>query len=281
MTNLLVQNNFSKAARSYQAHAKVQYEIGQRLLERFDYYTLEPKHILDLGAGPGLFSHALKKRFPKSLVTALDCSSLMLKKIKRKWLTKINKVAADMSCLPFKNDSFDIIFANQSIHWANDYQLLFKDISRILKPGGVFVFSTLGPDTFKEIKLSWHDVDHYSHVKDFSDMHLLGDVLLKSNFSEPVVDMEYITVRYKNVKSMAEDLKAQGVQHHGEQANKGLMSPRRWHQYTKNYESLRDQDSLLPLTYEVVYGQAWGQQLKQSIGTNGEVIVPIRSMFKR
>jgi len=280
MANLLVQNNFSRAANSYQEHAKVQFEIGQRLIERFDYYSLDPQHILDIGCGPGIFSHQLKKRFPKSLVTAFDNSSSMLQKIKQKWRYKIAKVAGDMESLPFKNNSFDIIFANQSIHWADDYNLLFKEISRILKPTGVLVFSTLGPDTFKEIRQSWQGVDEYSHVNNFQDMHLLGDLLLKSKFSEPVVDMEYITVRYPSVKAMANDLKSQGVQHQGEKANKGLMSPRRWQQYTKNYELLRDQDNLLPLTYEVVYGQAWGFELKQSIGNNGEVIVPI-SVLKR
>lgn len=275
MHHSLVRTRFSKAANSYAKNAKVQYEIGSRLYERFNYYHIEPSHILDLGSGPGIFTHHLKKRFPKSLVTAFDLSELMLKKIKRKWLSPITKVAGDMSALPFKSDAFDVIYANQVIHWASTQENLFKEIARVLKPSGVFVFSTLGPDTFKEIKEAWQGLDVFTHVNNFPDMHLVGDNLLKSGFSEPVMDMEYITLRYTNTKAMAKDLKSQGVSHVSPTARKGLMSPRQWQQFSKAYEQFRDEDNLLHLTYEVLYGQAWGQELKQSINKKGEISVPI------
>lgn len=281
MNKNLIKSRFSRASDSYLNHAKIQGEIGARLSERFDYYTLTPSNVLDLGAGPGLFSHQLKARYPKSQVTAFDLSESMLKKIKKKWRKPLNKVMGDLATLPFKDDAFDVIFANQVIHWIEDKPLLFKEIFRILNPKGVFVFSTLGPDTFKEIKEAWKSIDAFSHVNHFDDMHVLGDVLLASNFNEPVMDMEYITLRYSTTKSMAKDLKYQGVSHVSPTARKGLMTPRLWQKFTNAYEKFRDEAHLLPLTYEVLYGQAWGKELKQSINSKGEVIVPLSTLLRR
>jgi malonyl-CoA O-methyltransferase len=275
VSHSIIQTRFSNSSHTYQETAKIQSEIGRRLCDRFDYYTIEPTRILDLGAGPGIFSLALKKRFPKAHVTAFDLSHEMLKQVKSSWRRPVRKVAGDMQSLPFKSDSFDVIFSNQVIHWAQDCVALFKEVKRVLTTSGVFVFSTLGPDTFHEIRIAWQGVDEYSHVNAFVDLHAIGDELINAGFAEPVMDMERISVRYSSVKSLAKDLKAQGVQHHGQAARQGLMSPKVWRQFNDNYERFRDQYGLLPLSYEVVYGQAWGQAPKQSINQDGDVMVPL------
>ena len=143
------------------------------------------------------------------------------------------------------------------------------------------MFTTLGPDTFLEIRQAWQGVDDYSHVNTFPDLHAVGDELLNTGFAEPVMDMERITVRYQTVKSLAKDLKAQGVQHNAKTARQGLMSPKTWQRFVEKYEQFRDQDNLLPLSYEVVYGQAWGQLPKQLMSSEGEVMVPISQLRRR
>ena len=280
MANLHIQSNFDVAAKQYQQFAQIQKEIGKRLLERFDYYNITPDKVLDLGAGPGCFSHQLKQLFRKSQVIAYDISWQMLTQIKRKWRFPIDRTVGCMQQLPFGNDVFDVIFANQVIHWADDPKQLFAEISRVLKPGGVFVFSTLGPDTFQEIRQAWLEIDDHSHVNQFTDMHLYGDAMSKANMSDPVVDMEYITMRYDSVNEIARDLKAQGVQHTGQHAKRGLTTPRQWRQFQKNYEKCRDQDNKLPLTYEVIYGQAWGKAT-QSDQSKAEIVVPISQLRRK
>lgn len=275
-----IQANFSKAAKDYSAHAKVQQEIGRRLMQRFDYYKLKPERALDLGAGTGYFSQQLKKRFNQCQVVAFDLSESMLKKIKKGILKPVSRVKGCMTRLPFKTNSYDIVFANQVIHWHADYLTLFKEIARVLKPSGVFVFSTLGPDTFIELKQAWAEVDEYQHAYSFVDMHLLGDALLKAGMAEPVVDMEYLTARYQEIKTLARDLKAQGVQHNTSRARQGLTTPSQWSAFSNAYDKYRDEDGLLPLSYEVIYGQAWGQALQQSLSANGEVVVPIAQLKK-
>ncbi len=250
-------DSFSKAAQYYQKHAIVQKEIGMRLLTRLDYFKLSPEKILDLGAGPGGFTLALKKRYPKAQVIATDLSFDMLSLLKKTFFSYKDKLVSDMDKLAFKDSQFDLVFANQLLHWSHDLSVTMKEIKRILKPGGLLLFSTLGPDTFKEVKNAWMHVDNYAHVNTFLDMHDFGDILMRCRFVDVVVDMEYLTARYQSVLSIAKDLKAQGVKNIHNERRRGLTTKNQWQKFTHQYELQRTESGHLPLTYEVVYGQAF------------------------
>lgn len=278
----LVARNFSRASQTYLAHAKLQQEVGNRLLQRFDYLKINPARILDLGAGPGVFTRALAQRFPHASVIATDISSAMLGNIRRRWRYNPLKVTADMAFLPFSANAFDVIFANQVLHWGVFGAPLFQELHRTLAPGGVLLFSTLGPDTFEQLKNAWAQVDNYSHLHHFHDMHLWGDLLLKTRYQEPVVDMEKITVRYQSLKQLVKDLRYQGVQLSPDKTNKGLVTPARWKAFEAAYEHYRDQDGLLPLTYEVIYGQAWGgREVVKAKHNNDEVAIPLARLVRK
>lgn len=257
MFNKKILTSFEQAAPTYKKAAVVQKEIGTRLLERLQYFKIKPQTILDLGAGPGILTHGLKSAYPKAQVVAFDLSTAMLQQIRYRFRRYKQAVAGDMSQLPFADNQFDLVFANQILHWATDLAACLKEIRRVLKPGGLLLLSTLGPDTFKELRLAWAAVDTFAHTNEFMDMHLFGDALMTERFMDVVVDMEYLTIRYKAVKELAKDLKAQGVKNINADKAQGLTTPRRWQAFTKAYETQKDSDGLLPLTYEVVYGQAW------------------------
>lgn len=263
----VVKQSFSNAASHYLEAALVQKEIGERLINRLDYFKISPANVLDLGAGPGFFTHVLNKRFKQANVVALDISFDMLAQIKNWFRPYPRRVQADMSALPFKPKSFDLIFANQLLHWSDDLKVTLGAIREALAPEGLFLFSTLGPDTFSEIKKAWAEIDGAAHVNEFSDMHFVGDDLQHSGFSDVVMDMEYLTLRYKTVKALCRDLKAQGVKNIHPNRPKGLMSKGQWQAFEKAYEMFRDEEGLLPLSYEVVYGQAFRAQQKRQPST--------------
>lgn len=271
-----VRRSFAKAAICYDAVAKIQIEIGQRLIERLDYFKIEPTRILDLGCGTGYFSSDLKKRYPKAQIVSVDLTHSMLleSKAKQSWRKKWHNVNADASNLPFLQDSFDLIFSNQMMHWVNPIDDFFKEVTRVLSPTGALLFSTLGPDTFTEIVSAWQHTD-YQHVNHFYDMHDVGDKLLHNNFSDPVVDMETITLKYRDVYSLLHDLKQQGVKNINRARNQGLTGKSQWKTFISQYEQLKDSNGLIPLTYEVIYGQAWGKQAPQN---SGEIRVPASSI---
>jgi malonyl-CoA O-methyltransferase len=253
-----IQHAFNAHASNYESAAKIQAEIGERLFERLDYLKIVPRYVLDLGCGPGNFTGRLKKYYPNAQVIGVDVAMNMLGVAKKKqsWRHKWNLVNADMSALPFDSGVFDLVFANQVIHWGN-LPNVFSELNRVMNSNGCLMFSTLGPDTFRELRQAFTAIDQYAHVNDFIDMHDVGDYLLKEYFLDPVVDMEILTAHYSNVMSMLRSLKAQGVRNIHPQRNRGLTNKALWQKLEQSIQAFKTPEGKLPLTYEVVYGHAW------------------------
>lgn len=258
-----ISKSFNLNATNYDAAAKIQVEIGQRLLSRLDLLKISPHYILDLGCGTGFFSQELRKRYPRAVIISFDLAYTMLQQVKKrqKFWQRWPIVNGDMGLLPFADQSFDLIFANQVIHWSPSLVDLLAQCQRTLSDKGCLLFSTLGPDTFKEIRSTWHD--KFAHTNEFMDMHDIGDNLLKAQFADPVVDMEFVTMHYRKLTSLLRDLRHQGVRNINDQRNPGLTGRRKWQKFTENYQKLTASDNKYPLTYEIIYGIAWkGMQKK-------------------
>lgn len=275
-------NSFNQHAGDYEAAAIAQNEIGERLFERLDYLKITPRYVLDLGCGTGLFTARLKKKYPDAHIIALDMSWQMLmqsRKKQRLW-RKWPLINADMTALPFASGVFDLVFANQVIHWANPPSLVFGELNRVMNSNGCLMFSTLGPDTFKELKAAWASVDQYAHVNSFVDMHDYGDMLLAERFLDPVVDMECLTVHYSQLAQLTHALKAQGVRNINPNRRQGLTGRQAWQAFEASYQTWLTDTNKYPLTYEVVYGHAWkGEQRRTSQGV--ETLIPISQIKRR
>ncbi len=274
-----VKNAFNRQAKVYDSVAKVQYEIGSRLLERLDYLKIDPHYILDLGSGTGSFSTALQKKYPKAVIVSLDLSHTMLKvaQQKQRWYwSKTALVNAAMEALPFKTGHFDLIFSNQVIHWTCSMSRLMKELNRVLTVNGCLLFSTLGPDTFVELKNAWQEVDCYEHRNYFMDMHDLGDVLLGQGFSDPVVDMQWLTVHYSSFLEMNQKLKAQGVRNINSKRNAGMTGRLAWQKVESRFKKIYVQNNKYPLTYEVIFGHGWKQATAKR--SNTEITIPVTAI---
>ena len=249
---------FERAASTYDAAAALQYEIGARLIERLDLIRMQPARILDLGAGTGEFTDVLLKRYRKADVIALDIAHSMLKRVQSRggWFRKAACVCADSESLPFTDNSFDFIFSNLMLQWCTDLEQAFIELRRVLAPGGLLLFTTLGPDTLSELRASWEAVDGYTHTNTFIDMHDVGDALVQAQWAEPVMDTERITVTYPDVRTLMCDLKQIGAHNVTLGRPLGLTGRHRLQRVTAAYEQFRV-DGLLPASYEVVYGHAW------------------------
>lgn len=272
---------FNQHAAEYERAAKVQHEIGARLLERFHYLKITPQRILDLGCGPGFFSRALAQMYPKAQIIGVDFAQQMLVHAKKKhrWRCKWPLVAADMNCLPFATGSFDLIFANQVIHWGVSLASIFRELNRVMKANGCLMFTTLGPDTFHELKHAWSDANHFAHVNEFPDMHDVGDCLMAEHFLDPVMDMELLSIHYETLPKLVHSLKAQGVKNINSRRNQGLTGRSAWQKFEQNYVKLQTETGRYPLTYEVVYGHAWkGEQRKTEQGI--ETLIPVTQIIR-
>jgi malonyl-CoA O-methyltransferase len=252
-----VRRSFDRAARTYDAAAVLHAEVRENLLERLQLVTLVPRVVLDAGAGTGHGGRALKRRYPKAMVVALDSSQQMLKVAgkQQSWLRPFERVCADAALLPLPDASIDLIVSNLMLQWC-DPDPVFAEFRRVLKPSGLLSFSALGPDTLRELRTAWGQVDAHTHVHQFIDMHDLGDALVRNGFAAPVLDVERFTLQYLNVRKVAADLKATGAHNSTAGRTRGLTGPRKFAAMQAAYEQFR-KDGRLPATYEVVFAHAW------------------------
>jgi len=258
----LARFSFEKAASTYDAAAVLQREIGNRLLERLDYIRFQPQRILDVGAGTGICSYQLAEHYKESEVFILDFATAMLQQARQKrswrqrWSSRYQYLTGDAASLPLADNSVDMIFSNLALQWCEDLTQVFSEFRRVLKPDGMLLFSTFGPDTLKELNTCWQQVDTYRHVNNFIDLHEVGDALMKSGFSDPVMDMEMITVTYPDVMEIMRDLKQIGAHNVNQERAKGLTGKQAIKKLSVAYEVYRN-NNVLPVSHEVIYGHAW------------------------
>jgi len=277
-----IARSFSDAAKVYEQHAVLQREIALRLVEKLDYIRCEPKVIIDAGSGTGYCTRALSKKFPKARITGIDLAEGMVafSKTKKPWLSKQKYIQSDMLELPFEDNSVDFIFSNLALQWITDMGVCFQEWQRVLKPGGLLLFSTFGPDTLKELKSSWAQADEGVHVNQFTDLHDVGDALVGAHLADPVMDAEIITTTYRDVKQLMYELKAIGAHNVDAERPKGLTGKGTLKKMMLAYEQFRNQQGWIPATWEVVYGHAWGTDYQGPKMKNKETFVLDTSLGK-
>lgn len=261
--------SFERAARTYETHAVLQREVGKRLLERIEYVREPPRRIIDIGCGTGLPSRRLQERFPDAAVVALDWSKAMLHRVRQaSGETGPGTLCGDMQALPLASRSMDLVYSNLAAQWSPDPERMFAEVRRILHPGGLFLFSTFGPDTLQELRAAWAAADEHPHVHEFIDLHDLGDLLVSLGFVEPVMDMDMFTVEYREVKGLMRDLQAIGARNAAAERRHGLTGKQRFARMLQAYERFRKGERY-PSTWEVVYGAAFGPVEGQPVRTAG------------
>jgi malonyl-CoA O-methyltransferase len=256
---------FDRASAGYDAAATLQERVRKELLSRLDEFELAPSTVLDLGAGTGHGTRALKQRFPKSLVVAADIAPGMLERARTqsRWLRRFERIGADAYALPFRDGAFDLVFSSLMLQWCDDLDAVFAELHRVLAPGGLLLFSTFGPGTLAELREAWSASDGSNHVNHFFDAHALGTALMQAQLSEPVLDVDRIVARYPDAMTLMRELKAIGAHNVTAGRARGLTGRKRLERMVSAYETLRH-DGSLPATWEVIHATAWGAEHRES-----------------
>ena len=248
------------------------------MLERLQYIKLAPARILDAGSGEGHGAGHLARAYPEAQVLGLDFAYPMLQAARRRdhWLQRVFKRAridllcADFAAVPLPAASVDLVWSNLALHCAGDPQPALKELRRVLKLGGLLMFSCYGPDTLKELNRAFAAGDAAAHVHGFIDMHDLGDMLSACGYAAPVMDMELITLTYADVDALLADLRASGQVNVLAARRRGLTGRGAFSAMRSAYEHLR-RDGRLPASFEIVYGHAWKPQPR--LAEDGRAIV--------
>jgi malonyl-CoA O-methyltransferase len=274
---------FDRASARYDAAALLQTRVREELLSRLDLIGITPSVVVDLGCGTGQGTRALKDRYRAAMVIGLDPAFGMLRETRRRsgWLRPLQRVCGDVFQLPFRDGTVSLMFSSLMLQWCDDLDAALREIRRVLAPDGFFAFTTFGPDTLRELREAWAAADGGTHVSGFRDMHDIGDALGRAGLSEPVMDVERLTAMYPDVAALTRDLKLIGAHNATAARARGLTGKGRWRAMTAAYETHR-REGLLPVTYEVVYGAAWGARGRPASPVIGrEVQIPVHAIRLR
>jgi len=278
-----VKRAFSTAADSYDAHAVLQREVADRLLQHLSFTKINPAHILDIGCGTGYFTRLLRQRFRKAAVHALDISTAMLMATRGKqphrlpWHGKNHYVTADACRLPFADGCFDLVCSNLTMQWTADPWRMMQEMRRVLAPGGLMLFSTFGRRTLTELRQSLAEIAHdrAGLVLPFPDVTALGDMLMTLPVELPVTDADLFTLTYPDTMSLVRELKGLGASSTAILNRPGGLYGR---SLLRALESTygtrhRTEDGRIRATFEALYAQAW--HAEPGYGDHHNVI-PIR-----
>jgi malonyl-CoA O-methyltransferase len=252
---------FERAASVYDAHSVLPQEVGRRLLEHLEGIRIDPQVIVDLGCGTGASFDGLRTRYPHARLVGLDFAHAMLVRAAARapwWKRAFGASTPALACadahkLPLAAASTQLVFSNLMLQWCRP-EAVFAEVARILPPGGLFMFSTFGPDTLKELRAALAAARAGNRVNTFVDMHDLGDMLVQASFADPVMEMEMLTLEYGTLDVLLEDLRAVGSHSSAGARAEGARTD--WDAVRREYEKCR-RNGALPATYEVVYGHAW------------------------
>jgi len=143
--------------------------------------NIKGKKILDLGCGTGIYAKILSKK--GAIIKGFDITKEMLE------IAKIENPKLDLRLgsaykIPFK-EKFDIILASLVVHYLKDWDTIFKEVKKVLKPEGIFIFSTGNPvaetkNYFKESKISVSWKDDNGNIMRMPYYHKTYETIIKT-----------------------------------------------------------------------------------------------------
>ena len=285
-----VRRAFSRASSSYADAAKLQHEVEARLLESLDYYAegraadaQAPMVVVDLGCGPASAARAMQARWPKARVLALDLALPMLQSqadaagLARRLARLLPgagaptpaRVCADARALPLADHSVDLLFSNLCLQWVEDLPAVFAGFRRVLRPGGMLVVSTFGPDTLFELRSAFAAADAVPHVSPFASIAQFGDALIAAGFRNPVLDRDELVTHYDDLPALMRELRAIGATNALRARRHTLTGKARFAAASAAYDAFRA-DARLPATWEVITALAWAPEHGVAIREGGE-----------
>jgi malonyl-CoA O-methyltransferase len=269
-----VRRNFARASRGYDGAAQPHAPVRQELVERCRWLLQgrAPQTVLDLGAGTCAALPQLRAAWPAATVLAVDFSLPMLAaggarlrdapgllaRLRRLWRPGPLSAAicADAGSLPLAGQSVDLVYCNLLLHWCRDPDAVLREIQRVLRPDGLLVLSTWGPDTLFELRAAWAQVDTLEHVMRFFDMHDIGEALLRCGFREPVLDVDRVQTRHRDAMALMHSLRDSGAANATAGRRGTLTGRRRLEAVFAAYPHPPDSNQV-SASWEVVYASAF------------------------
>ncbi|XP_029878843.1 arginine-hydroxylase NDUFAF5, mitochondrial isoform X1 [Aquila chrysaetos chrysaetos] len=236
-------------------------EVGGRIADRVFDITRTFPLALDLGSGRGYIARHLTKETVEKLIQ-VDIAENALKKTVQSEIPTVS-VVADEECLPFKEDTFDLVVSSLSLHWVNDLPRAFREIHQVLKPDGVFIGAMFGGDTLYELRCSLQLAElereggFSPHVSPFTAVSDLGHLLSRAGFNTLTVDTDEIQVNYPGLFEVMEDLQGMGESNCAWNRKPLLHRETMLAAAAIYQEMYGNSDGSVPATFQIYYMIGW------------------------
>ncbi len=214
----IMRQRFSKAATTYDHHARIQRDLARRLAGLLGEKASsgQIKHILEIGCGTGNYSEQLAKIYPKAQLTAVDFAPGMIVAAQAKMndLSNVELLCEDGEKLLSRLDrKYDLITSNATLQWFTDLHKGLAAIAAGLSSSGFFLASIFGPGTLAELALGLSTVLDQPIIipaRSFPGSKVLQQAA-EHNFSEAVIE-EYNFVRqYGSVNELLTSISKTGT----------------------------------------------------------------------
>ena len=272
-----IRRAFDRAAARFARTDFLHAEIRGRMLEQLQWVRIEPDRIVDAGAGSGAARTELNRRFPNARIVALDSSIGMLR------CGGGERICGDIQQMPLADGCAQLVFSNLALHWCPAIGAALAEFRRVLGSPGLLFFSMFGPDTLKELRQARRAAGLVDEPETLLDMHHLGDALVRGGFADPVMSAERFPVRYADYSLLERDLRECGASRAMMPRGSGLSGRSRRRIVERTFNAGRDAQGAVPVSIEVVYGQAWvapprGRRDQAEVGLDE---ISLRSTGKR
>ena len=247
------------AVKSFSSSCDFCEESANELGERLQFLQHVPKRIVNASFRSSSLSRFLRSRFPDSSVVAIDEPLNRSAQVKDDLMEhNILSVTSDMGRQPIDTGSADLIVSNLAASFY-DPKTFLSECYRVLNTDGVLLFAMFGTQSFNELRQACIDSGIAEGYQAFPEMHDIGDLLLATGFTNPVVDMESKQPRYTDIQSLIECLELSGVlsllmRDFQLSPSKSVQSNPIEQYYAP------DENGEITATLEIIYGIAWKKQ---------------------
>lgn len=261
-----VKKSFNRHAATYDDYAALQAILGDRLLQFVNGSLPAAPRILDIGMGTGGTTIRLLQKFPGACIHGCDIALNMVARARSRELLQSRKqffIAADTEFLPYRSACFDLVISNFTLQWLEQWDRAVHEIFRVLKPGGTFLCSAFGEQTFYELKACFAQACRETGYIHGEALQLQGSeercsaALHAAGFIKSFTAIKLMTRHYETVEGLIRCIKGMGAQNASLRRNRGLGIRRIWRRLIALYESDFRQQEGIAATYQVIMGGGW------------------------
>lgn len=264
-----IKKSFNASACTYDHYAGLQEAMGARLLELAGLPSETSGRMLDIGMGTGNLTARLMAAYPSAQVHGCDIAFNMIAQARSKLAqAPLLFPVADAEQLPYANSAFDLVASNFAYQWFEQWRDAMTEVMRVLRPGGLFIFSAFGTNTFSELRQAFTRASRETGyglgealALPITEERMRCD-MADAGFSQVSGITYSVRAVYASVNELVRAIKGMGARNASTQRNRSTGVRRVWRRMIELYEQESGTPEGVPATFEII--MARGQKTVSS-----------------